>query len=308
MKRSVCMLVLASLTCMCAVFSTVSSAAVVTVVLSADSAACHEAADAIEASLGKEHTLIKVLLSKLSISDSALSRAGLLMAVGVDAANAIAGRGGRAPVLAVLVPEAWYRREGQSRLAVGHRDAGAVLREQPMARQFRLIRLAFPEARKVGVVLGPGNAGAQKDLKRLASSQNLALISQVAESEADLFAALRRVLTEADLLLAIPDALVLSRHMVQSVLKTAYRHRDPVVAYSKAMSSAGALLTLYSTPAQIGRQAGETANRVLAGGSLSGVHWPKYFTVSVNGHVARTMGNTALDEAALTSRLAKTDD
>jgi ABC-type uncharacterized transport system substrate-binding protein len=278
-------------------------AAVVAVVMSEDAAPYHEAADAIENALGPEHAVIKVLAGKLPISDSALSRAGLLVTVGVNAAEQVADRGGRTPVLAVLVTEDWYRKQGGTKLAAGGRIAAAVVLEQPLLRQLRLIRSAFPAASKVGVVVGQKNAGMLEELKGLAGSQNLSLVSGVAESESVLVSTLGQVLGEADLLLAVPDAEVLNRNTLQSVLMTTYRYRDPVVGYSKALTRAGALVSLYSAPAQIGRQAGEIAARYLNGGKLPGLQWPKYFSISVNDHVARSLGLAAPSESALMNDL-----
>jgi ABC-type uncharacterized transport system substrate-binding protein len=283
-------------------------AASVTVVLSDDSAPYHETADAIEAALGQGHAVIRVLSDKLAISDSALSRSKLLVTVGIKAAEQIADRGGKTPVLAVLVTEDWYQKQGSARLGAGGRSNGAVVLEQPLPRQLRLVRSAFPGTTKVGVVLGRSNAGQLEELEEAASAQGLTLVGATTESEATLVATLGQVLMEADLLLAVPDTLVLNRNTVQSVLMTTYRYRDPMVGYSKALSRAGALVSLYSTPAQIGRQAGEIASRTLNGTTLSGLQWPKYFSVSVNEHVARSLGIDAPSEDVLQKKLGGEND
>lgn len=279
------------------------NAAAVTLVLSDDTAPYQETADALENALAPEHAAYRVRADRLPGNEAMLARSGLLVAVGIDAAEQVAAQGGRTPVLAVLVTEDWYRGQGGARLAAGGRAAGAVLLEQPYSRQFRLLRLAFPTADKVGVVLGSGNAGMLDELKQRARQHNFALVGGIVESETRLVQTLGQVLGEADLLLAVPDSVVLNRHTVQSVLMTSYRYRDPVMGYSKALSRAGALVSLYSTPAQIGRQAGEIAARALAGGRLPGVQWPKYFTVSVNGHVARSLGFEVPAEAVLQNAL-----
>lgn len=265
-------------------------AATVTVVLSDDSAPYHETADAIESALGSENAVIKVLGDKLSLSDSALARSKLLVTVGTRAADLVANRGGKTPVLAVLVTEDWYHKKGRAQFAESSRNFGVVVLEQPFSRQFRLIRSAFPGARKAGVVLGRANAGQMEEIEKAAAAQDLELVGAVAGSESALVAMLGQVLAEADLLLAVPDADVLNRNTVQSVLMTTYRYRDPVIGYSNALTRAGALISLYSTPEQIGRQAGEIAARTLSGARIPGLQWPKYFSLSINEHVARSLG------------------
>jgi putative ABC transport system substrate-binding protein len=289
--------------------NTAAYAAVVTVVLSEDTAPYQETSDAIETALGPEHTVIKVLANKLAISDSALSRASLLVTVGVKAAELVASRGGKTPLLAVLVTEDWYQNQGSARLVTNAREIGVVVLEQPLSRQLLLIKRAFPDASKVGVVVGRKNASFLEELQTAARSQDLTLVGAVAESESTLVTTLGQVLREADLLLAVPDPEVLNRNTVQSVLITTYRYRDPLVGYSKALSRAGALISLYSTPAQIGRQTGEIASRALNGGPrLSGLMWPKYFSITVNDNVARSLGIDLPSVETLLSELGNGND
>ena len=268
-------------------------------VLSDDSAPYHEAAGAIESALSPQHSVVRMSADKLAASASVVSRANLLVAIGVKAADQIAGLGGATPVLAVLVTEDWYQTQGRTRLAAGGRSVGVVVLEQPLSRQMSLVRKTFPHAEKLGVVLGRKNAGMLEALQAAAANEGLTLVGALSESESSLVATLGQVLREADLLLAVPDAEVLNRNTVQSVLMTTYRYRDPVVAYSKALSRAGALVSLYSTPEQIGRQAGEIAARAMGGARLPGLQWPKYFSVSVNTHVVRSLGIDVPPEEAL---------
>lgn len=283
-------------------------AAVVAVVLSEDSAPYHETVEAIESELRPQHTVIRVLSPKLGISGSALSRANLLITVGVKAAEQIAEQGSGAPVLSVLVTEDWYRSQGRTKFASRTQEYGVIVLEQPISRQLRLIRHAFPKAARLGVIVGRSNAGQIDSVRMAAGVAGLGIASAVLESEQSLVATLSQVLKEADLLLALPDAEVLNRNTVQSVLMTTYRYRDPVVGYSVALSRAGAMVSLYSTPAQIGRQAGETAARALEEGKLTAFQWPKYFSVSVNDHVARSLGINVPSEEALMRELGNDND
>jgi ABC-type uncharacterized transport system substrate-binding protein len=89
----------------------------------------------------------------------------------------------------------------------------------------------------------------------------------------------------------------------QSVFMTSYRFRDPVVGYSESLSRAGALLTVYSTPVQIGRQAAELIEKSFDGGKLPAAQWPQYFSVSVNEHVARSLDISVPPEAVLMKRV-----
>jgi putative tryptophan/tyrosine transport system substrate-binding protein len=264
-------------------------AATVALVLSDDSAVYQETADAIESGIGGGHKLVRVVADKLAASESSLAEAKLMLAVGVKAAEQIAARAGKTPVLAILVPRDWYLKGGRTRLSEGGRISDAVVLDQPYSRQMRLIKSSLPGVAKVGVIVGQGHAGQLAEMETAAHAQQLQLVSAVVDSEAGLVEALEKTLAESDTLLAVPDPVALNRNTVQSLFITSYRYRDPVVGYSKSLSRAGALVSLFSTSAQIGRQAGEVAQKLLAGGKHPGLQWPKYFSVSINSHVARSL-------------------
>ncbi len=280
-------------------------AARVAVVLSSDAAPYQEVYQVVRAMLeDSEHEPGRQYAATLSAGS--LGDARLVVAVGVAAAEAVAATPGRAPVLAVLVPRAWYLGYGQARLADGGRRAvSAIYLDQPFERQARLIHLAFPDARRVGVLLSAGQRGLVDDIESGLRTQKLALAYALLNEGERLAIPLENVLTEADLLLAIPDPQVLNSNTAQSLLLTSYRYRDPVVGYSRSLTRAGALLSLHSSPAQIGRQTGEWILGALTGPSvrLPASSYPAYFSVSINEQVARSLGFVVPPENELEKRL-----
>jgi hypothetical protein len=216
-------------------------AATAVMVLSDDSAAYQETAEAIEHEIGGAHRVVRVLADKLAGASTDLSDAKLIFTVGVKAAEQMSGYAGKTPVLAVLVPKDWYQKSGRARLAEGGRNAGAVVLDQPYSRQLKLIKFALPSASKVGILVSQPNAGIINELEQAARQSHLSIVSAIVDSEAALIESLERILSEADVLLAVPDAVVLNRNTVQSLFITSYRYRDPVAGYSKPLSRAGAL-------------------------------------------------------------------
>jgi hypothetical protein len=70
--------------------------------------------------------------------------------------------------------------------------------------------------------------------------------------------------------------------------------------------SAGALLAVFSTPAQIGRQLGEELVALAEeSGPLPPPRHPRYFSVEVNARVARSLGLTVPSAAVLERRLGE---
>ena len=99
--------------------------------------------------------------------------------------------------------------------------------------------------------------------------------------------------------------MVVSRDTAQSLLLTTYRANIPVIAFSHAYVRAGALAAVYSTPEQIGQQTGEAILRLNQSGSwnLPKPQYPKYFSVSVNSQVARSLGLEIESEQVLVEKL-----
>lgn len=295
------------LVCAClAVMSAQAAAARVAVVLSADSAPYQEVYQVIRAYLDDTpQETIRVYAA--SLTPTSLNDTRLAVAVGVGAAEALAALPERPPVLAILVPRAWYLKSGRARLSSGNRRSqSAIYLDQPFERQALLIRLAFPDVRRVGVLLSPEQSNVLGELEEALRAQRLSLVHATVTADEHLITPLESVLAEADLLLALPDPLVFNRNTAQSLFLTSYRYRDPVLGYSRSLTRAGALLSLHSSPAQIGRQAAEWIGNALQGGAvhLPPPAYPSYFSVSINDQVARSLGFTLPSETDLEKRLA----
>ena len=241
------------------------AAAQVAIVLSDDSTPYQEVCQVVRAYLDDSgHEITRVYAANLTVA--ALSEPRLVVAVGVRAAESLAALPTRIPQLAVLVPRAWYLRTGRLRLSDGgRRVASAIFRDQPFERQARLIRQAFPGARRVGVLLGIEQGGLADELDEALRMQQLGLVHGTLGREERLIAPLENVLSGADLLLAVPDPRVFNRDTAQSLFLTSYRYRVPVLGYSRSLTRAGALLSLHSSPAQIGRQTAEWVGQALNG-------------------------------------------
>lgn len=212
----------------------------------------------------------------------------LVVAVGVGAMRGIADSGLKVPMVATLVPRASYQRFADS--LSGGRSVTAVWLDQPVVRQMDLLRLALPQRRRVGVLFGADSRLFEQELLRAGSERGLDIVAAHAYSGEQVPTSLQRTLEDADVLLALPDPQIYNSSTIQNILTAAYRRRLPLVGFSAAYVKAGALLALYSTPAQVGAQAGEIARTVLAGKPLPPPQWPREFAVGVNADVARSLG------------------
>jgi len=227
----------------------------------------------------------------------------LIVALGSEAATVLAKAETRAPVLCTLLPRSSFERILRTSGRKSSSQFSALYLDQPLSRQVELIRLALPAARRIGVLWGPESQAQAPALKALLQSSGLELVEASVGRDELLFPALKRVLDDSDLLLAVAEPQLFNSSSIQNILLASFRVRVPLVAFSPAYVRAGALIALHVTPTQVGLQAAAITRGVLQGKSLSAT--PVYshdFSVTVNEHVARSLGLT-LDAVALRDRL-----
>lgn len=281
----------------------------IAIVLSDDSVPYQETANSIrmvvEQGAAAGRAAVSVYSPAGRKADFSRERPDLIVAVGVRAAQDMVALNLSAPILTTLIPRQAFEKISRQR---DSRQLSAVFLDQPLARQMELVRLALPERARIGVVLGPESQDALKAVQAASKEARFGLAVEKISTAEELLPALQRVLADSDVLLALPDPLVFNKGTVQSLLLTTYRSQDPVIGFSQAYVKAGALAAVYSTPDQAGRQAGEMLLHALGGKVwlLPPPEYPKYFSVSVNYQVARSLGISVGDESVLYQKLKRT--
>lgn len=283
-----------------------SFAAGVLVLSSRTGGAHEEVIEGIKSELGRPLDLRVQYLSGSPLSWKPAEVTSLVIAVGVDAASAaIQAAEPNTPVLCVLIPKAAFESLTANKRE-GRRFSAIYLDTQP-TRQLELIRLLMPQARTVGTVLGSVSLRDKEALRGAARERGLTLQAEYAQRDSELYPVLKSVLSESDVFLALPDPSIINASTAQNVLITAFRAQVPVVGYTASYVKAGALAAVYSTPQQIGQEAGQIIKIYQRTNNLPAPKHPKYFSVGVNAALMRTMGMPAADEQALEQRLLKGD-
>lgn len=248
-----------------------------------------------------------LLLTATEFAGVADLRPKLFVALGAQAAQALAQEALPAPVLCALLPRSSFERVLRASSRKASSQFSALYLDQPLSRQLGLIGLALPEARRIGVLWGPESQAQAPALTTLAQARGLRLLAASVEQDQQLFPALKAVLEDADVLLALADPEVFNSNSIQNILLTSFRARVPLVAFSPAYVQAGALLALHVTPEQVGQQVATLVAAVLQGKALPATPlYSRDFSVAVNGHVARSLGLT-LDAAVLRTRLLRAE-
>ena len=285
----------------------------VLVVLSDDSAVYHQVADELKSKLAPLRgggMRIDVANAAQASAIDAGGRPGyeLIVTVGLAAAEAVvaleATPGASPPTLCLLIQRRSFDKLAGA--AAHERRLSAVFLEQPIARQLDLIALALPTMKRIGAVFGPTSAALAQEVGERARQRGFVLNRIDIDEARELYGALQKILQQSDLVLAFPDPIALNASTARDFLVTSYRAQVPVVGFSQAFVDAGAVVAVYSTPRQQGRQGAEIAALVLSGkGGLPAPGYPRYFTVGVNFFAARSLGLRIDDEAALATALAE---
>jgi ABC-type uncharacterized transport system substrate-binding protein len=236
------------------------------------------------------------------IDGGSLAEGRIIVTVGARAARAVAEKAPRQPVLHTLLPTDAYESLPPPS---GSGPRSAIFLDQPAQRQIALIVEALPESRQLALLAGPHSEALAAKLVMAAQQQQLGVMVETVSSDRDLYPALQRLLSGPAVLVALPDSTVFNSYTIQNVLLTSYRHRAPLIGFSLAYVRAGALLGLYSTPAQIGEQAADAIRMVLAGNGLPPPQAPRRFEIAINENVAHSLGITLGSAAELTARVMR---
>lgn len=228
----------------------------------------------------------------------------LIISLGSSAAQALAESAGKTPILFALLPRQVFEDIKAKDKALP--PVSALYLNQPMHRQLALLRLALPQSQRIGLLLGPASRPTELSRRRVASESGFQLTVAYVEQEETLHSSLQKVLTGADILLAVADPQVFNANTIQNILLTSFRARVPLLAFSPGYVKAGALLAVYSTPTQMGTQAGLIAREFLRSKALPPPQYTAEFTVQVNLPVAHALGFD-LDEEVLAQRLRQAE-
>lgn len=280
----------------------------VTVVLSDEGGAYTEVVEKMRATLAQGSTAkLEVRVVQLrSLKDGEILRADagqMLVAVGVDAMEAVEKSKFPQPVLNVLVPRTAFEKAARQGGRLGdYHNFSAIYLDQPWARQFALIRQTLPGRTRVGILLGANSAELEPLLRAEAKAAGLVAVIEKTNA-ADPLPKLKQLMGNCDAVLAVPDTSIYNRSTIQSILLTTYHHQVPLFGFSPSYVKAGAIAAVYSVPAQIGQQAAEIIQKMTVERNLPSSQFPRYYSVGVNTQVARSLGLVVDDEATLYGKL-----
>jgi len=211
----------------------------------------------------------------------------VFVAIGPAALSAVLSKNVEGAILSVFTSSQAYRTILDS---APRRDGHvtAIYAEPSPTDQMQLIASIFKRRVNVAVLNTEKTEHLVPTLRQAATIAGLSLEIKRVGAEDDLNRALNQV-SQAAVILAIPDTDIYNVENIRNTLITSYRHNQGVIGFSVAMVKAGALATTYSNIEDIAVQVGELLDDFAGSGRLPAPQFPKYFRTTVNDSVARSL-------------------
>ncbi|WP_411382927.1 ABC transporter substrate-binding protein [Pseudomonas sp. L7] len=174
--------------------------------------------------------------------------------------------------------------------------------DPPLPRQLRLTRYLMPQARRIGVLYGPGSRFLIDELRQAARGLGLEIVAQ---DWADLRDSrpLQHLLGSSDVLLGIDDPDLYNSKTAKNVLLSSYGRQMALIGPNAGFVRAGALASTYSDQNDWLAVLDDLLDQ-------PPTHWPrslypKHYGVSGNQQVARALGLEPIDPNAAALALAE---
>ena len=173
-------------------------------------------------------------------------------------------------------------------------DISGVSLDLAPAVQFRVIRQAFPGARRVGVLYDPDhNRKLIEEATREAAAAGFTLQTLPVDTMREIPFAFEKLEKNIDLLWALYDQTVYNPEAAKYILMQSLQKKVPVIGFSPHFAKAGAILALYGDYRDMGRQASLQALAVLNGEeNVPRLARPGTVKIAINEKVARFLGIT----------------
>lgn len=172
-------------------------------------------------------------------------------------------------------------------------DIAGITLEIPVRKQLEMLHGALPDIRRVGFIYSSSSERTYQTARKIMNEMNLRLLGVRIAGERDIPSALRRIISEVDVLWMPPDALIyLQQNILRFILLECYKNSVPIIAVSKRIAIAGTPLSLGVDYEDIGKQTAQLALKRLSGKPFLKpvVEHPQKVLLFINEGVASRLG------------------
>jgi putative ABC transport system substrate-binding protein len=210
----------------------------------------------------------------------------LVFVIGTSALQAIAGEITNIPVVHAMVfnPLSVSSAAGKNIIGISMNPSAAQV--------ISLIRELNPKYRRIGTMVDPSRSGPLFfQARSVFQKEGFQLVSREIRSASEIGGALKSFENEIDVLWLWPDEQFLTEEILQRIFLFSFERKIPVLGLSERHNDMGALVSLsYNSVKDMGRQAGELANRLFEAGKPTVVPHITQLKLTVNFKTARKFG------------------
>ena len=226
--------------------------------------------------------------SELSLEGD-LAVADFVVTVGTAAADMAFSSKSKAPIISVLITESAfsalaekYYGSIEDAFAAG---VSSICLDQPVTRSIQLAKVLVSGSSELGVMLGPTSVHRQVELSKYISDSGLQPQFVSIDAKDNPIHKIEPVLSRSDVFIPISDSRLINIATAKWILHLSYRHKVPVIAFSKSYLKAGALAAIYSSPADVAQDAAAWLVKP-KGETAGGLYKPAYYSLNFNKSVA----------------------
>ncbi len=171
-------------------------------------------------------------------------------------------------------------------------NATGVSLGYPLTTQFEWIRNFFPRMKKIAILYNPEeNEQFIQSARIIAPQAGFELLAIPVETPRQLPYALEQLANNIQIMLGIPDKVVLSPRTAQAVLLATFRNKVPLIGISDNWVESGALYALSWDYEDIGKQCATQSGKLLKGALIQqiSIEYPRKVAYTINVKIAEHM-------------------
>ena len=235
-------------------------------------------------------------------------RTDLFITLGSKATRKALASSNSKKILALFITRKSYQEISKKYNKKKIRKFSAIFIDQPVSRQLKLIKSAFPDKDHIGVAVSTESRIHIPELVKTSSDLGLRIHIETIPDSEHIHHVFRKLAENNDMILALHDRKIYNKYTIQNILMTAYHAGIPVIGYSKPYVEAGALTSVYTSIDDITKNTNEIINQFHKTGRLPKADYSKYFSIENNDQVAKALGFSIVDKSYLLNEIKKYGD
>lgn len=163
----------------------------------------------------------------------------------------------------------------------------------PPDKQLSALLDALPGIKNIGILYDPNHSSKSVELARIsANKMGINIIAQAIHHSKEVPTALMKMKDSIDVFWMLPDLTVVTPESVEFLLLFSFENKLPIMTFSEKYVNMGAFISMNIEAFDMGKQAGEMANKVITGSSVNKIErsYARKATVSTNMLIASKFG------------------